>query len=136
MIVFDGTYRLQPDTDRGPTPKTKWLCTWRVRIIELPAGRPAVRHLKPTVVVANPCGLAASLNSCAEAVGKKISRDFKLDIKKVLWIEHIPARPGQWHAAIFTPKAMLDADINYRINWRPLRPDEQRLIKRFGISTP
>ena len=136
MIVFDGTYRLQPDAGFGTKPRTQWVCAWRVRIIELSAGEPTVRHLKPTIVVANQTGLATSLSSCAEAVGKKISRDFKLDIKKVLWIEHIPFSPGQWHTAVFTPRSGLGPDINYSIQWRPLRPNEQDVIKRFGIATP
>ena len=73
MIVYDGTYRLQSDTERelklGPTRS----CTWRVRIINLSDGQPAVRHLKPTIVIAHQTGPATSLISCAEAVGKKIS---------------------------------------------------------------
>ena len=136
MIVYDGTYRLQPDAGRGKKPRTQWVCAWRVRIIELSDGRPAVRHLKPTIVVANQTGLATSLTSCAESIGKNISRDFKLDIRKVLWIEHIPSRPGQWHAAVFTPQAGPGPDISYRIDWRPLRPNEERLIERHGISIP
>jgi hypothetical protein len=136
MIVYDGTYRLQPDAGRGTKPRTQWVCAWRVRVIELSVGGPAVRHLKPTIIVANQTGLATSLTSCAESIGKNISRDFKLDIRKVLWIEHIPSRPGQWHAAVFTPQAGFGPDIDYRIDWRPLRPNEERLIERFGISVP
>ena len=136
MIVYDGTYRLQPDAERGTKPRTQWVCAWRIRIIELVAARPAVRHLKPTIVVANQTGLATSLTSCAESIGKNISRDFNLDIRKVLWIEHIPSRPGQWHAAVFNPKAMFDSDVHYHISWRPVRPNEEHLINHFGISTP
>ena len=136
MIVYDGTYRLQPDAGPVTKPDTRWVCSWRVRIIDLATDSPTVRHLKPTIVVANPSGLATSLTSCAESVGKKISRDFKLDVQKTLWIEQFPSRPGQWHAAVFTPGAAFDPDIHYRIKWRQLRPDEAHLIRRFGISTP
>ena len=135
MIIYDGTYRLQPDANRGIKPRTEWVSSWQVRIINLTASQPMVRHLKPTIVIANQTGLATSLISCAEAVGKKISLDFKLDIKKVLWIEHIPSKPGQWCAAVFTPKAAFGPDINYRIEWQPIRPNEAHIIKRFGIST-
>jgi hypothetical protein len=131
MIVYDGTYRLQPDADRGLKPKIKWDCVWRVRIINLAVSQPNVQHLKSTIVIANQTGLATSLTSCAEAVGKKISLDFKLDINKVLWIEHIPTKPGQWCAAAFTPQAAFGPDKNYSIKWRPIRPDETNLIKPF-----
>ena len=136
MIVYDGTYRLQPDAGRGTKPRTRWKCAWRIRIIDLSAGEPTVRHLKPTIVVANQTGSATSLSSCAEAVGRKISRDFNLDVKKVLWIEHMPSSPGQWHAAVFRQRAGFGPDISYSIQWRPLRPNEDDLIKRFGIAAP
>ena len=129
MIVYDGTYRLQPDTERGLKPGSTRICTWRVRIVNLTTGQPAVQHLKPTIVVANQTGLATSLISCAEAVGKKISLDFNLNIKKVLWIEPLPSKPGQLCAAVFTPKAASGPDINYSIKWRPIRPNELNLIK-------
>jgi hypothetical protein len=129
MIAYDGTYRLQPGAERVLKPRTKWVCAWRVRIIHLTVGHPAVQHLKPTIVVANQTGLATSLTSCAEAVGKKISLDFKLDIKKVLWIEHIPSKPGRWYTAVFTPQSAFGPDINYSIQWRPARPSEINLIK-------
>jgi hypothetical protein len=131
MIVYDGTYRLQLDTGRGLNPGPTRICTWRVRIINLTDGQPAVRHLKPTIVIAHQTGSATSLISCAEAVGKKISLDFKLDIKKVCWIELIPNKPGQWYAAVFTPKSESGSGINYRVDWRPARPTEINLIMPF-----
>ena len=129
MLVYDGTYRLKPDTGRGFRPGPSRICTWRVRIINLTDVQPAVRHLKPTIVIANQTGLATGLISCAEAVGQKISLDFKLDIKKVLWMELIPNKPGQWHAAVFTPKSESGPGISYRIDWRPARPKEINLIR-------
>ena len=136
MIVYDGTYQLQTDFGRGSKPKPKWVSAWRVRIIDQSSVGPTVQHLKPTIVVANPSESSTSLISCAEAVGKKIRQDFNLDIEKVLWIEHIPSGPGLWHAAVFTPKTRIDPDVHFDINWRPLRPNEEDLIKRFGIATP
>ena len=131
MIIYDGTYRLKPDTEQGFKPGPSRICTWRVRIISLASGQPAVQHLKPTIVIANQTGSATALISCAEAVGKKISLGFKLDIKKVLWIELIPNKPGQWYAAVFTPKSESGPGISYRIEWRPARPKEINLIKPF-----
>jgi hypothetical protein len=75
--------------------------------------------------------LATCLTSCAEAVGKKISRDFKLDIKKVLWIEHTPSKPGRWCTAVLSPRSAFGPDITYRIQWRPARPNEISLLKPF-----
>jgi len=132
MIVYDGTYRLQPDLPRALEMGTKWVCAWRVRIINLAKSRPAVRHLKPIVVIACQTSPKTGLTSCAEGVGKKISRDFNLDVKRALWIEHIPSNPGRWHAAIFRPKDSSGPDIHYNIQWRPATPNEIDLIKSFA----
>jgi hypothetical protein len=131
MIVFDGTYRLEPDTDRAQGPGSRWGCAWRVRIINLAKSQPAVRHLKPTIVIANPTGPGLGLTSCAEGVGRKISRDFKLDVNQVLWIEHFTMKPVQWHTAVFRPHNSFGPDIHYNIQWRPATPNEIVLIKAF-----
>ena len=131
MVVYDGTYRLHPDGPRGFETKTKWVCAWRVRIINLAESRPSVRHLKPTIVIANPTGPGIGLTSCAEGVGKNISRDFKLDVNQVLWIEHTALKPGQWHTAVFRSQSSFGADIHYDIQWRPATPNEVDLIKPF-----
>ena len=131
MIVYDGTYRLQPGANQGLNPGNNLVCAWHVRIINLTVGQPAIQQLRPTIVLVNQTGLTTSLTSCVEAVGKKISLDFKLDIKKVLWIEHLPIKPGRWCAAVFTAKAAFGPDINYNIQWRPARPNEIGLLKPF-----
>ncbi len=131
MIVYDGTYRLEPDANRGQGPGSRWACAWRVRIINLAESQPAVRHLKPTIVIANPTGPGIGLTSCAEGVGKKISRDFKLDVNQVLWIEQIPLKPAQWHTAVFRLQNSFESDIHYNIQWRPAMPNEIDLIKAF-----
>ena len=131
MLVFDGTYRLQPGANQGLNPGNNLVCAWRVRIINLTVGQPAIQQLRPTIVLVNQTGLATSLTSCAEKEEKKISLDLKLDIKKVLWIEHLPTKPGLWYAAVFTPTTGFGSDINYNIQWRPARPNEIGLLKPF-----
>lgn len=132
MIIYDGTYRLQPDGPRALEAGTRWVCAWRVRIINLAQSRPAVRHLKPTIVIACQTSPQSGLTSCAEGVGKKISRDFKLDVKQVFWIEHFPSKPGQWYTAVFRPKDPIALDLHYNIQWRPATSDEIRLIKPYA----
>ena len=131
MIVYDGTYRLQPDFRNRLTPKTRWPCAWRIRIINLALAQPDVRHLKPMIVIANQSGSTTSLISCAESVGKKISRDFNLNVPQVLWIEHFPNKPKQWHVATFKPKSGFGPVNNYSIRWRPILPNEMDVIKPF-----
>jgi hypothetical protein len=83
------------------------------------------------IVVVNQTGGKPCLTSCAESIGKRISRDFNLVIPRVLWVEHFPNPLNPWCAAVFTPKLGFGPDINYSIQWRPLRPNEVEIIKPF-----
>ena len=131
MIVYDGTYRWQPDSHNRLTPRAQWPSAWRIRIINLALSQPDVQHLKPTIIIANQSGSAFSLTSCAESIGKKISRDFDLNVPQVLWIEHFPNKPEQWLAATFKPKSGNGPNQDYSIQWRPIRPNEIDVIKPF-----
>ena len=131
MIVYDGTYRLPAEPEQSFKPRTRWECAWQVRIINLDLSRPTVKHLKPMIVVVNQTGTRPCLSSCAESIGKKISRDFSLEVSRVLWLEKFPNNPKQWYTATFMPQSGSGPNINYHIRWRPSRPKEIDIIEPF-----
>ena len=90
-----------------------------------------LEYLKPMIVVVNQTGNKPCLTSCAESIGKKISRDFDLVISRVLWVEHFPNNLNQWFAAVFKPTSSFGPDTDYLIQWRPIRPMEIDVIKQF-----
>lgn len=104
---------------------------WRVRIIDLSLGRPDIRHLRPFIVFTNPDGNGIFKTTCAESLGKKIFRDFNLNMAETLWVEFIPETAEKIYAAVFTPKFTFGTDSYYHIDWRPLRPNELDAIKPF-----
>ena len=122
---------MQLDPHQRHIPRTWWTCAWRIRVINLMMAQAKVRYLKPMIVVANQSGLATSLISCAESIGKKISRDFNLNVSEVLWIEHFPNNPKNWLVATFALKSGFGPGSNYYIRWRPIRPNEFEVIKPF-----
>ena len=131
MIVYDGIYRLPNGTSQGFKPRSQWEYAWQVRLINLGLNQSTVEHLKSMIVVVNQTGSNSCLTSGAESIGKKISRDFDLVIPRVLWVEHFPHNLNQWHAAAFKPKSSFGPDIDYLIQWRPIRPNEIDIIKPF-----
>ena len=131
MIVYDGIYRM-PDQVAGDfKPRSEWSYAWQVRIINLELNHPGVKHIKPIVVAVKQTGSKTCLTSCAESIGKRISSDFRLNISRVLWVEQSHHNIKQWHVADFKPKSGFGPDINYYIQWRPIRPGEIELIKPF-----
>lgn len=94
-------------------------------------GRPDVRHLRPYVVVATQSQEGLFKTTCAESLGRRIFRDFSLDINKISWIEHFPAEADRMYVASFTPKSYYGTEIFYTIDWRPIRPNEFESIRPF-----
>jgi len=131
MIYYDGTYRLERKGDATFKPIGKGACSWRLRLIDLSLSQPEVKHLKPIVVVATQNDEGLFKTTCAESLGRRICRDFDLDINEVLWIEHFLSKPGQMYVAAFTPKHYLGPEMFYNIDWRPIRTNELEVIKRF-----
>ena len=131
MIVYDGIYRLPADAVQGIKPRNQWEYAWQVRIINLDLSSSAIKYLKPMIVAVKQTGKKTCLTSCAKSIGKRISRDFNLNIARVLWIEQTHNKLNQWQVASFRPKSSFGPDINYYINWRPIRSGEIELIKPF-----
>jgi hypothetical protein len=131
MIIYDGIYRMPDETTQGFQPRSQWAYAWQVRIINLNLSQTTVEHLRSRIVVVNQTGSKTCLTSCTESIGKKISRDFDLDVSRVLWVEHFPNNQKQWLVAAFKPKSSFGPDFTYHIQWRPIRPNEIDLIKPF-----
>ncbi len=104
---------------------------WRLRIINLTISQPDVTHLKPIIVVATPTEGGIFFATCAESLGKKICRDFNLNLKDVLWIEKDPFHAARLQVAKFKLKSFMGTESIYAIEWRPIRPNEMGVIKSF-----
>ena len=125
MLVFDGTYSLSRKEDPGASPA--YACGWQVRIIDFSSDAPTHRHIRPYAVLATrqPGGIFKT--SCAESLGKRISRDFDLNVDNLLWVEAFPDFPDQLFVAVFTP-VYGDADLSYTVSWRPILENERLAV--------
>lgn len=131
MIFFDGIYRLQAESDDRAGPRAEWSYAWRIRIIDLSVSRPGIRHLKPFVVFVDPAGDGIFRTNCAESLGKKVCRDFRLDVAETLWFEYLSGPPAGIYRAGFLPKFSYGPENYYNICWRPIRPNERAFIRTF-----
>ena len=130
MIIFDGTYRLQRQEDKSSNADRNRACSWRLRLFDFTRSHPDVKHLKPYAIVATQTGGGIFKTTCAESLGKRICRDFSLEIENILWIEHYPEEPALY-VAMFKPKSYMGNEIFYAIDWRPIRPNELQVIQLF-----
>ncbi|WP_319408163.1 hypothetical protein [uncultured Desulfosarcina sp.] len=126
MIIFDGSYMLERKEDPGASPAHA--CTWRVKIIDFSSGDPMHPHIRPYALLAFRKEGGIFKTSCAESMGKRICRDFDLNVDDVLWVEAFPDLPGALYVAVFTPRYQ-DADIHYTVTWRPILKNEQAAVE-------
>ena len=130
MILFDGTYRLQRREDKSSGTDRNRACSWRLRLFDFSISHPDVKHLRPYTIVATQTGEGIFKTTCVESLGKRICRDFNLEIDEILWVEHYPDEPALY-VAIFKPKSYFGNEIFYAIDWRPIRPNELQVIQPF-----
>ena len=126
MIIFDGSYMLERKEDPGASPAHA--CSWRVKIIDFSSGDPMHPHIRPYALLAFRKEGGIFKTSCAESMGKRICRDFDLNVDDVLWVEGFPDLPGALYVAVFTPRYQ-DADIHYTVTWRPILKNEQAAVE-------
>ncbi|MEJ2658917.1 MAG: hypothetical protein P8012_17305, partial [Desulfobacterales bacterium] len=131
LIIFDGTYRLKRREDISSKDDRNWACSWRLRLFDFSVSHSNVKHLKPYAVVATQTGDGIFKTTCAESLGKRICKDFDLNIDEVLWIEHYPNEQALY-VAMFKPKSYFGNEIFYAIDWRPIRPNELHTIQPFN----
>ncbi|MFC1857757.1 hypothetical protein ACFL9U_06960 [Thermodesulfobacteriota bacterium] len=131
MIFYDGTYRLQRQANIRKRSVVRRGSAWRIRIINFAMSQPAVRHLKPIAIVATQTADGILKKTCAESIGRRICRDFRLKLKEILWIEHDPDAPWKMNVAIFNPIATTGMEAHYSIKWRPIRSNEIEAISAF-----
>lgn len=129
MIVYDGTYRLRGDAKEKRI--GNWAYSWRLRIINLSMSQPDVLHLRPIIVVAAQTGEGIFKANCAESIGKRICRDFDLNIREILWIEQFHNKPESMHVASFDPKLSFGHETFYSISWRHITPNELETISPY-----
>ena len=144
MIIFDDIYEWKGPEDAcrgcsgygdngGPC-----LITCRLRILDLSASTesPSVAQLKQHVVMAEDLSQGPRRRICAESLGRHIFLQFKLDIRRTLWIEFDPFLKESYHVAQFTPAYHDGLEVVYTINWRTLLPLEKMLLHDHLLQTP
>jgi hypothetical protein len=99
-----------------------------VRIIRLGREEDPVKYLFPVAVVFKPVKTKAVMNTSLENYmhyfAGEISRQYRLEPDKVLWIQlGDPVRVAQ-----LKPERKLSDETFYSVSWRPVRPNEMAAI--------
>jgi hypothetical protein len=135
MLVYDGIYTWEGFG--GKLRLASGRC--RLRMYDLTrdaAGGPA--HLRPVIVIVSDVPESRmSVRSCAGHIATCVSRDFKIDPHRMMYIEHVPASVYGEHQERIIPEKYEAVDFNWteggaiQPKWRTLQPPLVDVIRQI-----
>lgn len=129
MIIYDGDYSWKGSTALKKRPISWWASTYHLKIIDCSEARSSVVALRPYIAIFTDCGGGASVANCLPELARQICDEFKLQINRVLWVEHNPDDPESSRVAFFEAVTHIGEETLYRVQWRAPRQVEWTQIR-------
>lgn len=131
MILHDFIYQWDGKSHNGEKPVSWWPGSYHVKIIKLAEDTENVSFLLPTAVLLKNAKLGpdvknTSLKNYIHTFAEKISKTYRLDLEKTLWIEI-----DDTIRVTRLPTGQPLSKTIFSISWRPIRPNELALIEPY-----
>ena len=131
MILHDFIYEWDGKSTSGEKPISWWPGSYHVRIVKLKIEDTGLTYLIPFAVILKNASIPATMNislrNYIHNFAQKISKEYDLNIDKTLWIE----LDGKIRVAMMNPERQLALETLYSISWRPIRPNELKMIEPY-----
>ena len=131
MILHDFIYEWDGKSTSGEKPISWWPGSYHVRIVKLKIEDTGLTYLIPFAVILKNASIPATMNislrNYIHNFAQKISKEYDLNIDKTLWIE----LDGKIRVAMLNPERQLALETLYSISWRPIRPNELKMIEPY-----
>ena len=134
MAIFAGRYRWDGIKKDEHEPIAWSPGAYDIRIFKCASSFDKVQLLKPFVCIFAATGEGQSISANPEKFAKKISRDFDLDIERVLWIEDLLTDSNRYMVVLFARSAKIGNAVFYKTTKRLARESELHLIERELVS--
>lgn len=132
MIVHDGVYEWDGKSRDGKEPICWWPGSYRIRVVDLEKDAPGMLYIRSTAVLCrNRGGSGTSIRGCIQNFAKHLSREFGLDMAKVLWVEISRMDPDDIQVANLKRLSALGGNSLWEANWRPARPNELAILAPY-----
>jgi len=130
MILHDFIYEWDGKSTDGEKPVSWWPGSYHVKIIRLGTDGEGISYLVPFAVILKNARLNPTMNTSLKNYihnfAEKISRSYGLDMEKTLWIE----LDGTIEVTRIHPARLAEVSL-FAIPWRPIRPNELKLIEPY-----
>ncbi len=133
-FIYDGIYQWDGKSIDGKKPFCWWPGKYRIRIVNLVSGNknPDIIYLKSVAVICKNAGTGTSIKNCVQNFAKTISKEFNLEIEKVLWVEIDKNDISDIQVANLSPlKHALGGNALFAAKWRPAMPSEIKMLQPF-----
>ena len=130
MEIFNGTYSWDGKKHDGRDPIAWFPGSYKLRIFNLTINSSGVTHLKPYLCIFSETGRGHSISAKPGKFAKHVSRDFSLDIERVLWVEEFQEKEDRFEIIVFTRNGKLGEEPLYQARRRLPTEGERTLIER------
>jgi len=131
MILHDFIYEWDGKNTSGEKPVSWWPGSYRVKIVKLGTDNKNISYLVHTAVILKNARTQTTMNTSLRNYihnfAQKISKEYNLAINKTMWIE----LDEEIMVAMLNVEQQLPVDTLYSISWRPIRPNELKMIKPY-----
>ncbi|MCP4118332.1 MAG: hypothetical protein GY737_23615 [Desulfobacteraceae bacterium] len=134
MILHDTIYEWDGKCRNGEKPVAWWPGAYRIRIVDLTAGKPDLLHLKSRAVICRNQDKGTSIRNCIQNFALKVAKRFGLDVARVLWVEIENDDPQTMQVANLTRVTVIAGKELLSASWRPVRPNEIAFLKPFLVD--
>ncbi|MBW1763791.1 MAG: hypothetical protein JRJ23_03475 [Deltaproteobacteria bacterium] len=133
MIIYDGKYSWNGKKEDEHTPISWWPGSCMLKIIDRSnvASQKNVVLAKPVLVLTAETGEGYSVKSHYQDFAKAVCRDFHLEMKRILWVEYYPGKPGQIDIVLFDPITRIGSEVQFSVHFRPITEREFEEINMY-----
>ncbi len=130
MEIFNGIYSWDGKKHDGRDPVAWFPGAYNLRIFNLTIDSGGITHLKPYLCIFSETGRGHSVSAKPANFAKHVSRDFSLDIERVIWVEEIQEKEDCFEIIIFSRCGKLGDEPLYHAARRLPTEGERKLIER------
>ena len=130
MEIFNGTYSWDGKKHDGRDPIAWFPGSYNLRIFNLTISNGGVTHLKPYLCLFSETGYGHSISAKPGNFAKHVSRDFSLDMERVLWVEEFQENEDRFEIIVFSRNGKLGDEPLYHAERRFPTEGERTLIER------
>ncbi len=131
MLIYEGEYTWNGNRTSYDRPISWWPGSYNLKIVDISFPYENVYMFKPVVCMFSSIDKGVISTNCIQNLAKKICKEFKLKLNRVLWIEKFPTESEYMEVVLFKKITSIGSENLYGIKRRPVMVNELKIINDY-----